>query len=95
MIDLININEWGDKREDIQYGCFVDKKILRETQDTHVPAHIQTQYQTVHILINSSRMIKHDSLSSHPRFHKEETVFQAADTKSLIITFIWRKQGST
>lgn len=31
-------------------------------------------------------MIKHDSLSSHPGFHKEEIVFQATETKSLIIT---------
>lgn len=39
-------------------------------------------------------MIKHDSLSSHPRFYKEEIVFQAADTKSLIITLFEENKGA-
>lgn len=39
-------------------------------------------------------MIKHDSLSSHPRFHKEEIVIQAADTKSLIITLFEENKGA-
>lgn len=39
-------------------------------------------------------MIKHDSLSSHPRLHKEEIVIQAADTKSLIITLFEENKGA-
>lgn len=39
-------------------------------------------------------MIKHDSLSSHPRFHEEEIVFQAAGSKSLIITLFEENKGA-
>lgn len=78
---------WGLRRPE---SCHRD--IIRK--HAHTLTHIKTQYQAVHILINSISMIKHDSLSSHPRLHEEEIVFQVADTKSLIITLFEENKGA-
>lgn len=73
---------------------YIHRWLSHRQKHTHsgADAYKQHQYQIAHILINSSTVIKHNSLSSQPGFYEEKIVFQAAE--SVIITLFEGNKGA-